>query len=151
MEPSHGQTLRLIAVFKLCKALCLLVVGVSALKLIHGDAAATLTHWISSAGLNPGGRYVDRALGRVASLPPVKFKELGIGSFVYAALFLLEGSGLWLQKRWGEWVTVAITGSLIPLEVYELVHHPTAAKALMLAVNAGVVVYLLRNIKQTPA
>jgi hypothetical protein len=44
-------------------------------------------------GLNPGGRYVDRAISQIASIPPNKLKDLGVGSFVYAALFLTEGLG----------------------------------------------------------
>ena len=147
MEKNANSTLRLIAIFKLVKAVALIVVGISALKLIHGDAAATLTDWISKVGLNPDGRYVDKALGKVANLPPIRFRELGVGSFVYSALFFTEGVGLWLRKRWAEWFTVAITGSLIPLEIYEMHRHPTAGKALMLLINVGVVIYLLLMIR----
>ncbi len=147
MEKSRNTALRLIAVFKLFKAITLIIVGISALRMIHGDAAATLTHWIARMGFNPDGRYVDRALGKIASLPSSRFKELGIGSFVYSVLFLIEGIGLWMQKRWAEWFTVVITGSLVPLEIYELHLHPTAGKVCMLLVNVGVVVYLLVKIQ----
>lgn len=135
--------LRLIAVFKLVKALSLIVIGFYALKLIHVDAAAQVSHWMSAIGLDPDAPLADRALGKIAGLPPSRFKEVGAGSFVYAVLFLIEGTGLWLQKRWGEWVTVIITGSLIPFEIYELVHKPMLAKGVMLVVNVAVVVYLL--------
>jgi hypothetical protein len=42
--------IRLIAVFKLLKAVLFIAVGVSALKLLHQDAAGTLDHW---AGKRP--------------------------------------------------------------------------------------------------
>ena len=152
MENTGNGTLRLIAVFKLFKAVALIFVGISALKLVHGDAVTTCASWISTIGLNPDGRYVDKALAKVAGLQPSKFKELGVGSFVYSALFLTEGVGLWLQKGWAEWFTVAITGSLIPLEIYELHRQATVGKAMMLLINVGVLVYLLLQIRaENPA
>lgn len=75
-------------------------------------------------------------------------KDLGVGSFVYAALFLTEGIGLWLLKRWAEWFTVGITASLVPLEVWEIHHHPTAVKILVLMINIAVVGYLLYRIRK---
>ena len=146
MEEPWNETLRLIAVFKLIKALSLVFAGVIALNLTHGDAAANLIRWVAKTGLKSGGRYVDKALSKVANLPPVRFKELGAGSFTYSAFFATEGIGLWLQRRWAEWFTVAITGSLVPLELYELFRHPTAGKAIMLVVNVAVVLYMLWNI-----
>jgi len=44
-------------------------------------------------GLDPGSQYVDGALQKLANLPPNKIKGLGVGSFVYAGLFLIEGIG----------------------------------------------------------
>jgi uncharacterized membrane protein (DUF2068 family) len=149
LEKTGDRTLRLIAVFKLIKAFALVVVGVTALKLIHENAAATLTEWITRVGLNPDGRHIDKVLGKIAGLPPSKFKELGVGSFVYAALFFIEGTGLWLGKRWAEWFTVLITGSLVPLEIYELIRHPTLGKGLALLINIAVVIYLLLRIRRS--
>ncbi len=147
MPKSNSGLLRLIALFKFFKAVTLVLVGIAALRLIHGNAANALTHLVHTFGLNPGGRYVDEALGKLARMPPGKFKELGIGSFVYAALFFTEGTGLWLGKKWAEWFTAIITGSLIPLEVYEIVHHPTATKGIVLVLNIAIVIYLLFRIR----
>jgi uncharacterized membrane protein (DUF2068 family) len=63
-------------------------------------------------------------------------------------LFLTEGIGLWLMKRWAEWFTIIITSSLIPVEIYELYRHPTAVKILVLAINVAVVLYLLYRIQR---
>ena len=91
---------------------------------------------------------MDPSLGKLASLPPVKFKELGIASFIYSGLFLTEGIGLWPRKRWAEWFTVIITGSLVPTEGYELYKHPIAGKVVMLGVNLAVVAYLLVQVRK---
>ncbi|MCW2844903.1 MAG: hypothetical protein JWN22_2819, partial [Nocardioides sp.] len=55
----------------------------------------------------------------------------------------LEGVGLWLMRRWGEYVAVVGTSLFIPLEVYELLHTVTWLKAGALLLNVFAVVYLL--------
>jgi uncharacterized membrane protein (DUF2068 family) len=104
-------------------------------------------HWVRVLGLDPGNRYVDKALQKFADLTPQKIKSLGIVSFVYAGLFLTEGVGLWLVKRWAEWFSVIITTSLIPVEIYEIHRHPTAVKCVVLITNIAVVGYLLYRIR----
>jgi uncharacterized membrane protein (DUF2068 family) len=87
----------------------------------------------------------------VTNIPPHRIRELGIGTFIYAALFLTEGIGLWLLKRWAEWFTVIATGSLIPIEAYEIYRHPTPLKLLVLILNAAIVAYLVYRIVRRPA
>ena len=99
-------------------------------------------------GLDPGSRYVNDAIQKVTDLSPDKIKELGLGSFLYAALFLTEGIGLWLLKHWAEWFTVISTSSLVPLEIYEIHRRPTAIRIIVLVINLAVVGYLLYRIRQ---
>jgi uncharacterized membrane protein (DUF2068 family) len=148
MESSDSTVIRLIALFKLVKAITLVAVGVGALKLLHRDMASTLDHWIAASGLDPGNRWVEKGIEKFSNLTPAKVKGLGIVSFIYAGLFLTEGIGLWLMKRWAEWFTIIITSSLVPVEVYELVRHPTAIKILVLIINIVVVIYLLYRIRR---
>jgi uncharacterized membrane protein (DUF2068 family) len=147
MKSSDSGVVRLIASFKLLKAILLIAVGVAALHLLHKDVASALEHWVAILGLDPGNRYVERALQKAANLSPNKIKGLGIVSFIYASLFLTEGIGLWLLKRWAEWFTVVVTSSLVPVEVYEIYRHPTAIKILVLIINVAVVGYLLYRIR----
>ena len=139
--------LRLIALFKLVKAALLIAVGVGALKLLHKDVAGAVEHWVELLRLDPNNHYIDTALEKASSLTPDKIKELGLGSMVYAGLFLTEGIGLWLEKRWAEWLTVIITSSLIPIEIYEIYRHPTAIKIAVLLINIAIVAYLLYRIR----
>jgi uncharacterized membrane protein (DUF2068 family) len=149
MKTKENKLLRLIAVFKLFKALTLIAVGVAALRMVHGNIGPdAITQMIAKFGFNPGGRYVDQALAKLSSLPPRDFRDFGIGSFIYAALFLTEGVGLWLAKRWAEWFTVILTGSLIPLEVFEIDRHPTIVKIVVLLLNIAIVGYLLVRIRK---
>src|SRR6202050_5953669 len=138
MKSSDRRLLRLIAVFKFVKAVLLIAVGVGALNLLHKDVASVLEHWVEMLGLDPGNHYVDRAIQKAGNFTPGKIKSLGVGSFVYAGLFLTEGIGLWMLKHWAEWFTVVITASLVPLEVWEIHRHPTAVKVLVLIINIAV-------------
>lgn len=145
-QPNSG-ILRLIAIFKLCKAALLIAVGVSVLKLVH-NGNDSLERWVGDLALRPGAHYLDAAVSKLASIPPNKLKDLGFGSFVYAALFLTEGIGLWLRKPWAEWFTTIMTASLVPLEIYEIIHRPTLTKVVVLAINITVVVYLAHHIRK---
>jgi uncharacterized membrane protein (DUF2068 family) len=147
MKSSDGTVLRLIALFKLLKAITLIAIGVGALKLLHRDMGSTLEHWIAVSGLDPGNRWVERGIEKASNLSHAKVKALGIVSFIYAGLFLTEGIGLWLMKHWAEWFTIIITSSLVPVEIYELYRHPTATKILVLIINIAVVAYLVYRIR----
>jgi uncharacterized membrane protein (DUF2068 family) len=148
MKSSDTAVIRLIAIFKLVKTITLIAIGVGVLKLLHSDMDSTLDHWIAVSGVDPGNRWVERGIEKASNLSHAKVKGLGIVSFIYAGLFLTEGIGLWLMKRWAEWFTIIITSSLIPVEIYELYRHPTAVKILVLAINVAVVLYLLYRIQR---
>jgi uncharacterized membrane protein (DUF2068 family) len=68
---------------------------------------------------------------------------ISIGVLAYGALELLEAVGLWLLKRWGEYVAVVGTAVFIPLEVYELVETVTWLKVFALLLNIFAVGYIL--------
>jgi len=147
MKSSGDRLLRLIAAFKLLKAGLLIALGVGAFKLLHKDVAQAIEHVIEALRLDPANHFIDAAVAKASNLSAEQIKKLGVGSFIYAGLFLTEGVGLWLLKRWAEWLTVIITSSLVPLEIYEIHRHPTPAKVVVLALNVAIVVYLIFRIR----
>jgi uncharacterized membrane protein (DUF2068 family) len=147
MKTSQTRVVRLIALFKLLKGALLIAVGVAALKLLHTDIPGVVENLVSVLGLDQNSRFVGRMLSTAAALTPNRVRDLIVGSFLYGGLFLTEGVGLWLLKRWAMWFTVIITGSFLPLEIYELARHPSAGKAGILAINLAFAVYLSRRIR----
>jgi len=143
MKSSDDGLLRLIAVFKFLKAALLIALGIGLFKLLHKDIGDVLEHWFEALRLDPGRHFVNLALEKAAHVSPAQVKKLGLGSFLYAGLFLTEGTGLWLRKRWGEWLTVIITSSLIPVELYEIYRHASYTKSVVLALNVAIVIYLI--------
>ena len=148
MKSSQERILRLIAIFKFLKAAALIAISVGVFKAVHKDLGEIAERWVEAFHLDPGNRFVDAALSRISNLSPAQIKKLGAGGLVYAGLFLTEGVGLWLLKPWGEWVTVIITGSLVPVEIYEIHRHPTGMKIAVLVVNIATVAYLIYRIRQ---
>ena len=129
----------------------LIALGVGVFRLLHKDVGGIVEHWVEALRLDPGNRFVDAVLAKASNLRPEQIKKLGLGSFLYAVLFLAEGTGLWLEKRWGEWLTVIITGSLVPVEIYEIYRHPSAVKVAVLAINVAIVGYLIYRIRSKAA
>jgi uncharacterized membrane protein (DUF2068 family) len=147
MKSSDDRVLRLIAIFKLFKAAALIALGIGAFKLLHKDVATVAEHWIGVFRLDPANRAIDSAIAKASNLRPGTIKKLGLGSFVYAGLFLTEGLGLWMLKRWAEWLTVIITSSLIPIEIFEIHRRPTLPRITALVINVAIVVYLIFRIR----
>ena len=139
----------LIGVFKLIKALMLVAVGIGAVKLLHGDVSATLTHWTTVLRVDPDNRVVHQTLVRIFRLSPRTLRELSVGTFIYAGLFSIEGVGLLLQKRWAEYFTIVTTAGLVPVEVYELSRHFSVAKSAVLVINLVIVLYLLKRVRSS--
>jgi uncharacterized membrane protein (DUF2068 family) len=55
----------------------------------------------------------------------------------------VEGVGLLKKRRWAEWLTVGVTASFIPLEIYEIVRRLSPGKIAALVLNLGILIYLL--------
>jgi len=57
-DRKSGITLLIIALFKLVKGLLLLAVGVGTLKLLHHDAAETISGWVGFVRVDPDNRFI---------------------------------------------------------------------------------------------
>jgi uncharacterized membrane protein (DUF2068 family) len=148
MEPERGRgTLLAIAIFKLVKAAALIAIGVTMLSLARDSGTLTSLERIANhLRLGPDNQLIDRAISAISGLNTRKLEGLGLGTFVYAAIFLTEGTGLVLRKHWAEYLTTIVTASFIPFEVYELTQRVSVFRLAGLLVNIAIVVYLLLRI-----
>jgi|ERR1051326_8279579 uncharacterized membrane protein (DUF2068 family) len=143
----NPRTLLLIALFKLLKGVLLVAVGIGALRFLHHDLAEAVMRWVNILRVDPENRFIHAVLNRALFLSPNQLKLMSIGTFFYAALLLTEGIGLLLHKTWAEYFTIVTTAALIPLEIYELIRHVTAAKISVLAINVAIVIYLVARVR----
>lgn len=147
-RPHDGRGLRVIAIFKLVKALLLIAVGIGAIKLLHKDLTDIASDWIAAMRVDPDNRLVHGLIAKLGLMNDRKLEELSFGSFFYAALLLTEGVGLWMKKRWAEYLTIIITCSLIPLELYEIAKRVTVTRITFLVVNVAIVWYLFIQLRK---
>ena len=145
-KPRFG-VLRTIALYKLVKVLLLLAVAYGELRLRDASIAAKLLSWAQARPYGLEHRVVTQLLEWFSGLSVSRANGLRIVTLAYAAVFAVEGVGLWMQKRWAEWLTTIITASLIPLEAWEIYLRPTIGKVLILLANAAIVAYLVWHVR----
>jgi uncharacterized membrane protein (DUF2068 family) len=140
----HNKWLLLIAAYKFIQAALIAAVGVGALRLIHKDVDDVFSQIISGLRFNPESRLVNFVLDKASLLSDPLLRRIGVTAFCYAALSLAEGIGLYLEQAWGEFLTLAITGSFLPWEVFEVIRRLTWVRVSLLVVNALVFFYLFK-------
>jgi uncharacterized membrane protein (DUF2068 family) len=145
-EPRFG-VLRTIALYKIVKVLLLLAVAYGELRLRDASLAAKLLSWAQARPYGLEHRIVTQLLEWFSGLSVPRINALRIVTLAYAGVFAVEGIGLWMQKRWAEWLTTIITASLIPLEAWEMFFRPTIGKAVILLTNIAVVAYLVWHVR----
>ena len=141
------NVLRTIAVYKLVKVLLLLALAYGEVRLSDASLTAKLVTWASARPFGLEHKVVTQLLEGFSGLSASRVHALRMVTLAYAAVFATEGVGLWMQKRWAEWLTVIITASLIPLEIWELLDRPNFGKAAVLVANVAIVAYLVWHVR----
>ncbi len=145
---NKGGGLFLIGAYKLLECAVLIAAGIGAIRLLHRDVQAVALHWVHVLRVDPDNHYIHQMLARALSVSPKQLKELSAGTFIYAALRFAEGIGLVLRKKWGEYLTIVVTGLFIPLEIYEIFRHLTWIKLVVFALNSATLWYLIWALKR---
>ena len=111
------------------------------------QSAATLVGQVGQAVDQTGrinhSNLVFRSLERLSVLNPRTVTLSLLTALGYAAMEGSEAVGLWLEKKWAEYLTVITTALLLPLAVHELTKRITVFRVFALVVNIGVLVFLV--------
>jgi len=145
-KSKRNRWLELIALYKLLQAALLVSVGVGALRLLHKDVADVLGHIARGLRMNPEGHLMNILLDKASLLNDRRLHEISLFLFGYAALGVVEGLGLMLEKVWAEYFTSLITASFLPIEIFELVHKVTWLRISLLVLNLAVLAYLVGHL-----
>ncbi len=142
--------LRLIAFFKLIKSVLFFAAGIGVLHFFNKDVGDRLERFLDHLHVDPDNRYARALIDQVGRMTDTNLKLAGLSaiSFFYSGLFGVEGTGLFLRKRWAEWFVVIVTGSLLPLEIYEIVHKVSAVKVIVTVGNLLILGYLIAVIRR---
>src|SRR6204780_3108755 len=141
------NVLRTIALYKLLKVLLLLALAYGEVRLSDASLIAKLVTWASARPLGLEHKVVTWLLEWFSGLNASRVHALRMVTLAYAAVFAIEGIGLWMRQRWAEWLTTIITASLIPLELWELFDRPNVGKAAVLLANIAIVIILIWHVR----
>jgi uncharacterized membrane protein (DUF2068 family) len=156
--PRRGKALRdaiVIRIIALDRALHSLLFGLIAVALLLLElrlgwirtAAAGLLRDLSAAAANtgqdPSRTFVVRELHRVLGLRQHTVLVLLAISIGYCLIEGVEAVGLWLERRWAEYLAAVATAGFLPFEIRELVEQVTVLRVIALVVNLAILVWLV--------
>jgi uncharacterized membrane protein (DUF2068 family) len=140
--PRSRRILRLIALERIVRGVLLLAAGIYLLFHLNSDFGRLAERVLRAIDLDPRRPLLHRIVDYLHHLHASEIRVAALFALGYGALELVEGTGLWLDRLWAEYLTVIATSLLLPFEIYELVHRPTVWKAGGIVVNVAIVVYL---------
>jgi uncharacterized membrane protein (DUF2068 family) len=144
--------LRLLAVERWVRGGIIVLLGVAVLRLSSTQVTlkalfdrdlASLRPFLNQIHFNVSDSATIRAIEKALTARHSTLDIIAAFLFFYGGLQLVEGTGLWLLKRWGEYFAVVATSLFLPLEIYELAERVTWIRLAALAINVAAVVYLL--------
>ena len=145
---SNPVLIRLIAAERIVRGVLLLIGGAYLLTHSGSDFGRLAYRFMRALELDPRRPFLHHLIQKLHRLHAGTVVISGIAAVGYGVLETVEGVGLWLERFWAEWLTVIATSLLIPLEVFELVRHPSVLKAAGIAVNLVIVAYLARRLRR---
>ncbi|HWW54882.1 MAG TPA: DUF2127 domain-containing protein [Acidimicrobiales bacterium] len=156
--PRRGEELREAVILRLIaveRAVHSVVFGVAAigLWLLEADlpglqsAARQLirsaTQTVAGPGQVASRDIITRQLTRLSNLHRHTLLVLTVTATIYAVVEGAEAIGLWLERRWAEYLTALATAGFLPFEVRELIRRLTFVRVGALVVNLAVLCWLV--------
>ena len=139
----HDRWLIIIGAFKILEGTFFVLLGLGVVRLLHRDVGDLLLRLALALRIDPESHFVNLLLDQVQLLTPHKMRLISAGIFLKAGLDYLEGIGLAMEKSWAEWLTIGLTASFLPWEVFEIIRHFTWMKVGITVLNVLVLLYLL--------
>jgi uncharacterized membrane protein (DUF2068 family) len=139
----RDRGLLLIGLFKLGKAILFFALGVGAIHLLHKDIGDEVMRLATALKFDPESKFVTILLDKADLIDAHRLKQISLATFAYSALALTEGVGLMLEKVWAEYLTLCLTVSFLPWEMYELIRQPNWFRLSLLLINLAVLGYLM--------
>jgi len=139
----HDQGLLLIGIFKLSKAIFFVAIAFGALHFVHHDLGQTLDRVITFLRFDTENRFVSLLLGKADLITHHRLRQISMGTAAYAVLCTVEGVGLMRRKVWAEYLTLWLSASFLPWEVYELTRHTNLWRLGILLMNLVITLYLV--------
>jgi uncharacterized membrane protein (DUF2068 family) len=121
----------------------MLGVGLGLFQFVDHNQGRDWQHLIRMLQLDAHSRWFHAAVERLAGIDRAHLRLIEAGTFFYAVIHVIEGTGLLLERDWAGYIVVGVTSSLLPFELYEFAQRPSLIRAGVLLVNAAILAYLI--------
>ncbi|MFM2294780.1 MAG: hypothetical protein RLZZ350_1193 [Verrucomicrobiota bacterium] len=138
-------TLYFIVGFKLLKGTLALLLALGFYSLTDNNLPEEFQKLLMFLHLDPEKKFFLDLADRVADVTPTNLRWAATGAVIYGAFMLLQALGLGLRVSWIVWLVIGESAFFVPIELFELVHHPSWLKFFILAANGFIVWYLFVN------
>jgi uncharacterized membrane protein (DUF2068 family) len=144
-KPKRAPTLYFIIGVKFFKGLAALLLALGAYSLTDNNLPDDFQKLLLSLHFDPEKKFFVDLANRVAEVTPANLKWVTVGAVVYGCFMLLQAVGLLFRVKWIVWLVIGESAFFVPVEIYELVRHPSWIKFAILIVNVVIVWYLYAN------
>ncbi|MFA6179763.1 MAG: DUF2127 domain-containing protein, partial [Candidatus Methylopumilus sp.] len=96
---------------------------------------------------NPAHTYPKILLALSHNITEPRLLALASGALFYVALRWIEAYGLWYGRKWASLLGIISAGLYVPLELAEMVSHPSWLNTGLLVINLAIVAVLWRNLR----
>lgn len=134
--------LRAVALFEALKGTLALLAAAGLFYLIPRDFHHVVTEIVGRLHLNAGKSYPNVFVRILEDTSNAQLWLIGTLVLAYATVRFTEAYGLWLGRRWAEWLAAASGAIYVPVEIYELTRGVSWIKLTALALNVAVVLYM---------
>ncbi len=142
-DPAHIKGVRTVATVEFSKGMLVVLAGVGAFSMRHKDIWGVAESFLEFFHVNPNHRFAGVFIDLVYRVSDVHLWKIAVVAAIYAILRFIEAYGLWYIRPWAEWLAIASGSLYIPFEVADLLRRPDWFRFLVVAVNVGIVLYML--------
>jgi uncharacterized membrane protein (DUF2068 family) len=142
-DPAHIKGVRTVATIEFTKGIVVVLAALGVFSMRHKDIWGVAESFLEFFHVNPLHRYVGVFIDLVYRLSDVRLWKIAVAASIYVILRFVEAYGLWYIRPWAEWLAIASGSIYIPFEVADLLRRPDWFRLLVVAVNVGIVLYML--------
>jgi len=144
-----ARTLRAVAVYEALKGIVVLLTGVGLLLGLHRDIAYIAERIIAGLHVNPTSRFARMLLSVTAHVTSSQLWAFAAFAAIYALLRFAMAYGLWLERRWAEWLVACSAAIYLPLELYELFNEVTWVMIAVIVGNVLIIALMAATLHYT--
>ena len=143
LQRAQKNLLRAVASFEFSKGILVLLIGLSALLLVHKDAWVIAESLLALLHISTDRHSAQLFLDFADRITDARLWAAAQLAFAYSVLRFVEAYGLWKQRTWAEWVAFVSGTLLLPLEIRGLMRGITMLRSVVFVGNLAIVFYML--------